>query len=430
MPPFPRRLAIVQAQTDQIRRLLTAILPANAFYNEKFDAAGVSRRITTLQRFMLEVPFTTKQELVENQVAFSPYGTDLTYGLDRYTRYHQTSGTKGVPLRWLDTTESWDRVVRNWERVLQTAGVTAADRVFCTFSFGPFLGFWGAFEAATRLGCLCVPCGGMRSSVRLRTLLDLGATVLCCTPTYALRLAEVAAAEKISLAGSAVKIILTAGEPGGCIPATRGRIEEQWPGARVYDHHGMTEVGAVTYECPVRPRVLHVMEEAYLPEVIDPATGRAAEPGQIGELVLTTLERTGSPVLRYRTGDLVKPAADTACECGSHELALEGGILGRADDTVIVRGVKLLPSAVEEIIRATGGVAEYEVRVSHAQALPEIGLTIEPTPECADVPALVHALELAFDNAFVMRLPVKAVPPGTLPRFEMKARRWVKGEVS
>ena len=429
-PPFPRRLAITQSQADQLRRLMSAILPENPFYSRKFDAAGVSRRISTLHQFTLDVPFTTKQELVEDQLATPPYGTDLTYPLDHYTRCHQTSGTQGVPLRWLDTVESWDWVVRNWEQVHRTAGVTAADRVFFAFSFGPFLGFWGAFEAAARLGSLCLPGGGFSSTARLRAILDHGATVLCCTPTYALRLVEVAVEEKISLEASPVKLIITAGEPGGCIPATRARLAHLWPGARVYDHHGMTEVGAVTYECPVRPGVLHVMENAYFAEVIDPATGKAVEPGQTGELVLTTLGRLGSPVLRYRTGDLVKTAADDYCECGRHELALEGGIMGRADDMVVVRGVKVYPSAVEEIIRATGGVAEYQVHVSQAQALTELSLTIEPAPECADVNALVHQVERAFDSALILRVPVKAVAPGALPRFEMKAKRWVKQDLT
>ncbi len=429
-PPFPKRLVIAEVQQDQLRRLVAAILPDNPFYAGKFDATGAPRRVRSIREFTLDVPFTTKQELVEDQLAHPPYGANLTFPMERYTRCHQTSGTKGAPLRWLDTAESWDWIVRNWEHVLRNAGVTAADRVFFPFSFGPFLEFWGAFEAAARLGCLCLPGGGFSSTTRLRAILDHGATVLCTTPTYAFRLAQVAVEEKISLETSPVRLILTAGEPGGCIPATRDRLKELWPGARVYDHHGMTETGAVTYECPAREGVLHVMEEAFLPEVIDPATSRPAEAGETGELVLTTLGRLGSPVLRYRTGDLVKPAAEVACDCGCQELALEGGILGRADDMVIVRGVKIFPSAVEEIIRAVGSVAEYQVRVSQVEALPRLSLTIEPTPHCSDVTALVHALKQAFANAFAMHVPVETVLPGTLPRFEMKAKRWVSETTS
>ncbi len=425
-PPFPKRLAIVQWQTDQLRALVSAILPANPFYSAKFDEAAIPRKISTPYQLTQDMPFTTKRELVEDQIANPPYGTNLTYPLERYARCHQTSGTQGTPLRWLDTTESWEWILRNWEYVHRTAGVTAADRVFFAFSFGPFLGFWSAFEAAIKIGCLCLPGGGYGSSARLRALLDHQATVLCCTPTYALRLAEVAAEEGISLAEQPVRRIITAGEPGGSIPATRARIEELWPGAQVYDHHGMTEVGAVTFECPARPGVLHVMENAYLPEVIDPTTGQAVDPGDTGELVLTPLGRLGSPVLRYRTGDLVKIAEDDVCQCGRSDLALEGGILGRVDDMVVVRGVKVFPSAIEEIIRTTGGVAEYQVVISKEHSMTELKLTIEPTRDCPDSTALARKLEKHFEESLLMRLPVSVASPGALPRFEMKAKRWIK----
>jgi phenylacetate-CoA ligase len=275
------------------------------------------------------------------------------------------------------------------------------------------------------MGALCLPGGGMSSSARLRAILDNGATVLCCTPTYAVRLAEVAAEEKVDLGAARVKTIIVAGEPGGSIPSVRERIEKLWPDARVFDHHGMTEVGPVTYECPARPGVLHVIESAYYAEIIAPLTGEPIAPCQTGELVLTTLGRTGSPLLRYRTGDLVK-ADSQPCACGRNELALIGGILGRTDDMIVVRGVNIYPSAVDEIIRATDDVFEYQVQVSTVQALTELSLHIEPKPGCGDVPALVGKLERSFQTQFALRIPVTSVPAGTLPRFEMKAKRWVR----
>src|SRR5262249_28413563 len=142
----------------------------------------------------------------------------------------QTSGTKGRPLRWLDTAESWSWALGCWEQIYRIAGVTAEDRLFFAFSFGPFLGFWTAFDAGERLGCLCLPSGGRSRAARLRLLLDNQATVVLCTPTYALRLAEVAQEHGIALArstpGYAVRALIVAGEPGGSIPATRARIEQ------------------------------------------------------------------------------------------------------------------------------------------------------------------------------------------------------------
>jgi phenylacetate-CoA ligase len=239
--------------------------------------------------------------------------------------------------------------------------------------------------------------------------------------------------EKIDLAASKIRTVIVAGEPGGSIPSTRERLQMLWPGARVFDHHGMTETGPVTYECPAQPCVLHILESGYFAEIIDSATGRAAAPGVQGELVLTNLGRAGSPLLRYRTGDLVKCGMrsaecgiDSPCRCGRHDLALEGGILGRVDDMVVVRGVNVYPSAVEEIVRTCGGVAEYRVEVSHATSLAELRLEVEPQPDCVDLSELKDRLEKGFLKAFALRVPVTIAAPGTLPRFEMKALRWVR----
>ncbi len=426
----PDRPAIASAQLEQLRELVAELIPANQFYTRKFEAAGVGFDVASLADFSARFPFTTKPELVSDQLAHPPFGSNLTYPLDRYTRLHQTSGTSGAPLRWLDTPENWEVMIENWSEIFRAAQVGRGDRVMFAFSFGPFLGFWLAFESAERLGCLCLPGGGLSSAARLRMMRDAQARVLCCTPTYAIHLAEAAVAEKIEIPALGVRTIIVAGEPGGSIPATRAKLESLWPGARIFDHHGMTEVGPVTFECPKQAGVLHVIESAYYAEVIDPATG---QPATSGELVLTTLGRIGSPLLRYRTGDLVKLGTrnlelGTACACGRHTLALSGGILGRVDDMVIVRGVNVYPSAVEEIIRRFSDVAEYRVQVNGMAALVELRVEIEPTDRCPDAPGLTRQVQQALETAFSLRVPVAAVAPGALPRFEMKARRWTKSQ--
>jgi phenylacetate-CoA ligase len=422
---FPDRSVIEAYQRAALRAMLDALVPDNRFYTRKLAAARPGE-ITSLDDFFARVPFTFKQELVEDQLACPPYGTNLTYPLERYTRFSQTSGTTGTPLRWLDTPESWDWMLEKWLAVYRVCGVGPEDCLFFAFSFGPFLGFWTAFEAGGRLGCLCVPGGGMNSSARLRAILDNGVTVLCCTPTYAMRLAEVAAEEGLNLGESKVRIIFTAGEPGACIPTTRARIEQLWPGARVRDQHGMTEIGPVTYECPARPGTLHVLESGFIPEVLDPDTGRHVGPGEQGELVLTNLGRVGSPLIRYRTGDRVQRAADIPCACGRYDMALEGGILGRTDDMVIVRSVNLYPAAVEEVMRRFDQVAEYRVEVFQERAMTELRIELEPAPHCPDPNTLAEAVAAALRAAFNLRIPVSLAPPGTLPRFELKARRWIR----
>ena len=226
------------------------------------------------------LPPTSKAELIADQNANPPWGTALSEPLERYTRFCQTSSTTGRPLRWIDTNESWQWMLDCWKIVYDGAGVRAGDRVFFPFSFGPFLGFWVAFEAGSQSGLLCVPGGGMSSQMRLAMIEAVGATVVCCTPTYALRLAEVAEQERPDrpLAESTVRLVIVAGEPGGSIPSTRDRIARSW-GARVIDHHGLTEVGPVSFECSEAPGFLHLIEGEYVCEVLDPATGEEVDDG-------------------------------------------------------------------------------------------------------------------------------------------------------
>jgi phenylacetate-CoA ligase len=413
------RAGLEADQLHKLRTLLSAISESNSFYSAKLR--GIDLNIPSLDWYYQRFPFTLKRELVDDQRANPPYGSNLTYPLDRYTRFSQTNGTTGSPLRWVDTPESWDWMVGNWTRVFQAAGVTAGDRIFFAFSFGPFLGFWVAFDAAARLGAMCIPGGGMRSEARLHAIVDNQATVVCCTPTYAIRLGETALEERIDLSPAKVRKIVVAGEPGGSVRSTQARIEELWRGARVFDHHGMTEVGPVSYACPKRERVLHVIESSYIAEVADPVSGQAVVRG---ELVLTNLGRAGSPLLRYRTGDIVQRSEIAQCECGSWDLALEGGILARTDDMVVVRGVNLYPSAIEDILRGCDGVSEYRVEIRTNRALTELTIQVEASDD-RDA-GLIHRLESALRNATSLRVPVSTVPRGTLPRFEMKAQRWIR----
>ena len=405
------RAALEAEQLTKLRSLLNAIVPANAFYTAKL---GDCAEIASLEDFTHFVPFTTKIELLEDQKTNPPYGSNLTFPLERYTRFSQTSGTSAAPLRWLDTPENWEWMLENWRTIYHAAGASAGDCVFFAFSFGPFLGFWTSFEAAAKLGLLCIPGGGLSSEARVRAIIETRATILCCTPTYALRLGE------LGSTGSRVRTIIVAGEPGGSIPSTRAQIEKLWPGARVFDHHGMTEVGPVSYECSERPGTLCVIEPSYFAEVIEPISGESVRSGENGELVLTTLGRTGSPLLRYRTGDVVKKGwvNDT--------FALEGGILGRSDDMVIVRGVNIYPTAVEGVIREHGDVAEYRVELRKSGVLDELAITIEPADRCAEPNTLAAELETKLKSAFALRIPVSIAAPGSLPRFEMKAKRWVR----
>jgi phenylacetate-CoA ligase len=237
-----------------------------------------------------------------------------------------------------------------------------------------------------------------------------------------LRLAETAAAEGIDLTASAVNTLIVAGEPGGSIPAIRERIQAAW-GARALDHNGMTEVGPTGIECLAAPGGLHLLESEYLVDVIDPATGASLPAGQVGELVLSNLHRAGSPLLRYRTGDLVK-LDPRPCPCGRSLVRLEGGILGRVDDMIHVRGNNVYPSALEGVIRRFKEVAEYRVEVQEQAALSRVCIQLELAAGAgADV---VQRLEQAIRDELMFRAEISVVAAGSLPRFEMKAQRIVR----
>jgi phenylacetate-CoA ligase len=409
---------------ERLSRLIEYLDGRNPFYTRKFAEAGVRPRQLQFPGDLSALPFTTKQELIADQIAFAPWGTNLTEPLDRYTRYNQTSSTTGSPLRWLDTNETWQWMLDCWKAVFTAARVGAGERIVFPFSFGPFLGFWTAFEAGCQIGARCIPAGGMSSRARLALIDAVEPTVICCTPTYALRLLEVAAEgwKGRDAASSSVRVLIVAGEPGGSIPATRERIARGW-GARVIDHHGLTEVGPVSFECWEAPGALHVNEDEFICEVVS-ADGAAVPDGSRGELVLTNLGRSASPLIRYRTGDIVVRSHEP-CVCGRTFARLEGGILAREDDMVNVRGVNVYPSAVEAVVRRFTDIAEYRATVARTGALRELSLEIEVSLEDGGSSRVARNVGSALRESLGLTVPVQIAANGSLPRFEMKARRFV-----
>ena len=406
--------------------MMEQVLRTDPFYRSKYAQLGLPERGLDLGE-LASLPLTEKSEFVTDQERNPPYGTNLTRPVSEYTRVHQTSGTTGSPLRWLDTAESWAWWLDCWIEIYEAAGVTAEDRLFIPFSFGPFVGFWAAFEAGPRLGCLTIPAGGLTSEQRVEKLLEYDATVLVCTPTYALRLAQVAREMGHDLSGSSVRRTIHAGEPGASLPNVRAQIESAW-GARCFDHAGATEVGAWGYSCGEADH-MHINERAFIAEVIDLGNLKpiSAEKGGVvrGELVLTNLGRVGSPVIRYRTGDLVELSRDP-CPCGRSGAWLRGGVLGRIDQMVTVRGINVYPAAIDNIIRAHPAIDEYEVLVRADRAMDELVLRVE----VGDAAAAETSRMLAMDvhNRLQLRPTVEVVETGTLPRYELKARRF-KGRV-
>jgi phenylacetate-CoA ligase len=417
-PPLIDRVRLRSNQWRKLRSIVLNLATTDSFYGKKIREWELKvSRLNRIDDFIAQVPFTTKADIQADRADNPPFGTNLTRAIHQYTRFCQTSGTStGQPMAWLDTPESWEAMLKCWQRVFEAAGlVKGRDRIFFAFSFGPFLGFWTAYEAAAK-DYLVIPAGGLSSQARLEAMARYGATVLCCTPTYALRLGELigesSGVERMSLR---INKIIVAGETGGSVPEVRSRLEKLWE-SRVFDHHGMTEVGPVSYEAEDMPRQLIVLEDAYLAEVVDPQTGKEVEDGECGELVLSTLDRTACPLLRYRTGDWVKKKLHRG------RLILDGGILSRLDDMVVVRGVNIYPSAVEAVVRHFPEVIEFMVEQRKVDAMDEIELLVEVDGNVAK--PLLKKIESKLRDTFSLRIPVRLAEPGSLPRHEFKAKRW------
>lgn len=413
------REELLRLQDEKLRRLARAI-EGNAFYRERIAVNGTNLATHGLEG-LTKIPFTTKSSLAEDQRAFPPFGRLLTYPQSHYPYVHHTSGTSGNPLTWLDTAADWETWVRCWGYVYRAAGVAQHDVAFFAFSFGPYVSHWAALDGARRLGIRCLPGGGMSSVQRLQAVMNQGVTVVLSTPTYALRLAEVARESGIDLARSAVRVTVHAGEPGASLPHVRSSIESAF-GAACFDHAGATELGAWGFECEAHPGAIHLNEAEFIFEVIDPGTGAPVAPGQPGELVATALSRTGMPAVRYRTGDMVLLDLEP-CACGRTFVLARGGVLGRADDMLIVRGVNVYPAAIDDAVRSQIGTAEYEAEIRRVGGLHELLLKIE-TPD----PAKLDDIARTIHERLNIRVGVRQVPAGSLPRYELKARRYKRVE--
>jgi phenylacetate-CoA ligase len=403
--------SLARHQLARLNALLDEVLPRNRFYDEKL--VDLKRPLESLDA-LAEAPFTYKDELLGTHET-GDLPANLTFPPDHYVRCHQTSGTRGRPMLVLDTAEDWQWWLEGWQFVLDAAEIGPADRALVAFSFGPFVGFWSAFDAVASRGAMVIPSGGMSTVARLELLRTRRATALFCTPSYALHMAEVGHRQQIETASCDVRVVVVAGEPGGCVPSIRDRIERAY-GAKVIDHAGATEVGPWGYS-NVAGTGLHVNEDVVLAEFLSVETGRIAGEGELSELVLTTLGRVGCPVIRYRTRDLVRPTWNT--EGPNRFVLLEGGVLGRADDMLVIRGVNIFPSSIEQILRSFPEVVEYRLTAhKHGQM---DALTVEVEDRLGQPERIAKELRLRLN----LRVDVQNVPSGSLPRFEGKGRRFV-----
>jgi phenylacetate-CoA ligase len=403
------RAALSALQLEKFNALCARVLSSNRHLAQRLDGRLPIRSWDDFR----DLPLTTKADLMGE--GDDPYAANRSFPVDRYARFHRTSGTRGHPLAVLDTRDDWQWWIDTWQFVLDASELCERDRVLMAFSFGPFIGFWSATDAVLARGALVIPGGGLSSAARLDLMRRHQVTALFCTPSYALHLADVGQQNQIDVGQLAVRRIIVAGEPGGSVPGIRDRLERLW-NARVIDHAGATEVGPWGY-ADESGRGLRIVETEFIAEFLALDTGRPAPDGQLAELVLTSLGRDGGPVVRYRTGDLVRPhwPADER----NRFVLLTQGVLGRIDDMIIVRGVNVFPSAVENILRGFPEIAEFRLIASKDGELDSLAVEIEDS--LGSPQRVANELQLRLG----LRVDVRAVPLGSLPRFEGKAKRLV-----
>lgn len=424
METLPRE-QLGELQFVKLKRILDWAYARSPFYREKFDRAGIRpEQIRTLAD-LKEIPPTEKKEWLAAQGERSfEFSSVLAVSESEVVRYHQTSGTTGTAIRLAFTHRDWNWWLECWGYGLAACNLTPEDRVLVCFPFNLFVGWWGGQDAARLLRCRVYPGGGMSTRERLQIVCDHRITALMGSPSYLLQMA-VAAEKELGWNASelSVRKLICGAEPGGSIPATRRRLETAW-GAEVFDHLGASEVGPWGYECAAHPGGVHIIEGFFLMEFLDPETGAPARPGELSRLVVTSLEKYAQPVIRFDVKDLVRPSA-RPCPCGRTFRWVEGGILGRADDLVKIRGVLFSPQAVEDVVRSFDRLTEYRVIISATEGLDEVTLKAETATRDDASDALLRDLESALKVKTHLRFQVELCPPGTFPRQEIKTKRLI-----
>lgn len=429
--PFWNRLTetMPRAQLDKLHLQRVQALAHYAyentpFYRKKFDNAGLKPSdIRSLDDLKRKVPITDKSEIIELQQQRPPYGDTLALPMDFVAHHCETSGTTGLPLAIPYSTYDSVRYGESWVYGFWGLGIRPSDTLYFAFGWGNFAGFWSAYWGARRLGCRVISGGGLDTKGHIEAILRMKPTVLISTPTFALRIAAVAAEMGVDLSNSSIKFTYHAGEPGPtALPGMRDQIEKAW-GAKAGELLGIAEVDAMAPGCPLGDGV-HVNEMNLYSWSMDPTSQDEVPDGEIGENIVTGYGNTAQPLLNYRTHDLVRRRS--TCACGRTWSKLEGSVLGRTDFMVTVRGTNVYQTAVENILNKVEGISmHYELVLTHEEG--NDAMTVRFEPEASIDPA--NWQQLASDagdrihKALHVRLKVVPVAPKSLPRFELKTKR-------
>ena len=412
-------------QLDALRRQLKRVGERSTHYRRVFAQAGFRPGDLQSLADLRRLPFTRKSDYVEGLAAEPPFGTLAAVQPGEAVRVHFSSGTTARPAPVLWTQPDLERWADVYARYLYAQGLRRGDIFQCMFNYAWFVGGLGATLAAQHMGCLVIPASSGDTERQIETIFQYGSQCVMGTPSFMAHVAETAEKLGRDLTSSKVKMVCVGGEPGASIPGTRERMERQW-GARMYDCYGALECQPIGWETALQIGPTLAEDFVYV-EVLHPDTHKPVADGERGVLVLTHLDKEACPLVRWWTGDVVvrdtRPAPD-----GRTHARLVGGVLGRADDMLIIRGVNLFPTAVEDVVRAFPDLTnEYvlviddSVRDPHTRFLTGVRLKVERAPGApADVG---ERLSQRLREKLQVRFNVEVLEPGTLPRTVHKAKR-------
>ena len=408
----------------KLRAQLGYAYRTSAFYRERWDVAGADpahlRTMDDLGRF----PLLRKEDLRAEQAAHPPLGRYLCVPPAEVLHIHGTSGTTGRPTAFGISAADWRRVAEAHARIMWAAGIRPSDTIFFGSFFGLYLGGWGALAGGERLGAACFPFGaGVPGQTRqaVEWLREMRPTAFYGTPSYALRVAEVGREAGHDPRDWGIRTLFFSGEPGAGIPATKRQIEDTF-GGRCIDMGSMAEMTPwmTNAEC-VERRGMHLWLDLVYTELLDPETEEPVGPGEVGVPVYTHLERDSQPMIRLWSGDLAR-RSDEPCPCGRTYPRLPDGLLGRADDMLVIRGENVYPAAIEEAVRSAGCRGEFLAVVSREGSLDELLVQAEASPG-SDSTGLRRELEACLKARIGVRARVEVVAAGSLERTEFKSRR-------
>lgn len=409
---------------ERIRHLVGLAYERSPLHRRLYDEAAVKPSdIRTWEDFYHRLPFTDKPQYLSDQQTNGFGG--IAVAPAAWQQYFHTTGTTGQFLNEVFTQFDMHKGGSQLCYGLWDYGIRPADSAFLCFDWGMWIGLWTFYWAARNMGVTVLSGGGLSGLDRVRKIIEMRPTIVCGTPTYLLHLAEIARSENLDVRTAGVRVLTGGGEAGFSVPGTRTRLSEAWGTDLICDAYGVGEALFAGVSCREYGTGVHVVEDVFHSYTVDPDSGvPTCDPGEVGEHIITSYTHFAQPFIKYRTHDLVRHDANPDHGCGWTWAHLPGGVLGRTDFMVTIRGVNVYPTAIENLIGEQPGLSNhYEFHITKSAGMDRMLVKVEAAAVLADIESLRDNLADVFRRSLGVRLEVEVVEVGVLPRYELKTRR-------